>query len=120
MIEVIREVLEHAATVIELFAVAVIVAGFIRAAISYPQVLRAEDRETAFHIFRGKLGMDLLLGLEILVVADVIETITVDGSYGSLLTLAFLVVIRTIVSWTTELQVEGRWPWQPELEASDA
>jgi len=62
--------------------------------------------------------MDLLLGLEILVVADVTDSITLNASYESLVILAFLVVIRTIVSWTISLQVEGRWPWQPEREGS--
>ncbi|MEP1930664.1 MAG: DUF1622 domain-containing protein [Roseibium sp.] len=120
MIELFREILEYAATLIELFAVAVIIGGFFRGAIAYPRVWRAKNREMAFHVFRGRLGMDLLLGLEILVVADVIESITLNASYGSLLVLAFLVVVRTIVSWTTVVQVEGRWPWQPERGASDA
>ncbi|CTQ56379.1 hypothetical protein LP7551_04939 [Roseibium album] len=114
MIEHIREILEGATAFIEVFAVAVIVVGFVRATIKYPQVLRAEDREVAFHAFRGRFGMDLLLGLEILVVADVIESIILDASYASLMALAFLVVIRTAVSWSTSLQVEGRWPWQAE------
>ena len=68
MVEEVREVLELATGLIELFAVAVIIGGFIRAAVSYTRVLQAEDRAAAFHVFRGKLGMDLLLGLEILVV----------------------------------------------------
>lgn len=118
MIEQVRALLEHATTFIQLFAVAVIVVGFIRAAISYPEVLRSENRIAAFHAFRGQLGIDLLLGLEILVVADVIDSIALDASYESLVVLAFLVVVRTIVSWTTSLQVEGRWPWQPEREGS--
>ena len=84
MVEQVRALLEHATTFIELFAVAVIVVGFIRAAIAYPQVLRSENRVAAFHSFRGQLGMDLLLGLEILVVADVIDSITQDASYESL------------------------------------
>ena len=58
--------------------------------------------------------MDVLLGLEILVVADVIDSITLDASYESLVIFAFLVVIRTIVSWATSLLVDGRWPRQPE------
>ena len=114
MIEQVRAVLEHATTFIELFAVTIIVAGFIRAAVAYPQVLRAENRVAAFHSFRGQLGLYLLLCLDILVVADVIDSITLGASYESLVVLAFLVVVRTIVSWTTSLQVEGRWPWQPE------
>ena len=114
MIDQVRALLEHATTFIELFAVGVIVAGFIRAAIAYPQVLRSENRVAAFHAFRAQLGMDVLLGLEILVVADVIDSITLDASYESLVILAFLVVIRTIVSWATSLLVDGRWPRQPE------
>lgn len=118
MIEHLREILEGATAIIELFAVAVIIVGFVRAGAVYPKVLRSEDREAAFHAFRGRLGMDLLLGLEILVVADVIDSIILNASYTSLVVLAFLVVVRTIVSWTTSLQVEGRWPWQPERRES--
>jgi len=54
MIEQVRAVLEHATTFIELFAVTIIVAGFIRAAVAYAQVLRAENRVAAFHTFRGQ------------------------------------------------------------------
>ena len=55
----------------------------------------------------------LLLGLEILVVADVIETITVRPTFESLAALGILVILRTILSWTLSLEAEGRWPWQP-------
>ena len=54
-----------------------------------------------------------MLGLEILVVADVIETITVRPTFESLAALGILVILRTILSWTLSLEVEGRWPWQP-------
>ena len=116
VIEHIREGLELAVGIIELVAVLVIVIGFIRASVAYTRARRAADREKAFVAFRSRLGMNMLLGLEILVIADVIESITVEPSYMSLTVLAFLVVLRTIVSWTTSLQVEGRWPWQPEAE----
>ena len=117
VIEHILEGLELAVGIIELVAVLVIVIGFIRASVAYTRARRAADREKAFVAFRSRLGMNMLLGLEILVIADVIESITVEPSYMSLTVLAFLVVLRTIVSWTTSLQVEGRWPWQPEAEA---
>jgi len=58
----------------------------------------------------------LTLGLEILVLADVIETITVKPTFQSLSVLAFLVVVRTIVSWTLILETEGHWPWQSSGE----
>ncbi|UCH46794.1 MAG: DUF1622 domain-containing protein [Betaproteobacteria bacterium] len=113
-IEHIREGLEIAVGIIELFAVLVIVSGFIRASVAYTLTRRATDREKAFVAFRSRLGMNMLLGLEILVISDVIESITVEPSYMSLTVLAFLVALRTIVSWTTSLQLEGRWPWQPD------
>jgi len=118
--EHIREGFEVAVGVIELVAVLVIVIGFVRASVAYTRSRRAADREKAFVAFRSRLGMNMLLGLEILVIADVIESITVEPSYMSLTVLAFLVVLRTIVSWTTSLQVEGRWPWQPEAEGDKA
>ena len=120
IIEHIRQGLEFATSIIELFAVLVIISGFIRASVAYILTRRATDREKAFVAFRSRLGMNMLLGLEILVIADVIESITVEPSYMSLTVLAFLVVLRTIVSWTTSLQLEGRWPWQPEAEGDKA
>ena len=120
VIEHIREELHLAVGIIELVAVLVIVLGFIRASVAYTRARRAADREKAFVAFRSRLGMNMLLGLEILVIADVIESIAVEPSYASLAVLAFLVVLRTIVSWTTSLQMEGRWPWQPEVEKGKA
>jgi len=120
IIEHIREGLEFATGIIELFAVLVIVSGFIRASVAYTLIRRATDRDNAFVAFRSRLGMNMLLGLEILVIADVIESITVEPSYVSLTVLAFLVGLRTIVSWTTSLQLEGRWPWQPEAKEDKA
>ena len=120
IIEHIRQGLEFATSIIELFAVLVIVSGFIRASVAYTVTRRAADRDKAFVAFRSRLGMNMLLGLEILVIADVIESITVEPSYMSLTVLAFLVVLRTIVSWTTSLQLEGRWPWQPEAKGDQA
>jgi uncharacterized membrane protein len=116
MTEHIREWLELGIGIVELFAVLIIVAGFIRSAISYHTTRKAAGRNAAFPVFRVKLGGYLLLGLEILVIADVIETIIVKPSFNSLAVLAFLVVTRTIVSWSTSLQIEGRWPWQPEAQ----
>lgn len=58
----------------------------------------------------------LLLGLEIMVLADVIETITVTPTFESLALLAAIVMVRTAVSWTLTLETEGRWPWQAPTE----
>ena len=116
MTETILGLLEKAGLAINLFAVAVIVGGFILAAVRYSRRLRAESPEKNFQDYKIELGRALLLGLEILVLGDVIETITVEPTFQSLGFLGFLVVARTAVSWTLTLEVEGRWPWQSSPE----
>lgn len=116
MSEQILEYLEQAGAAITLFAVAVIIFGFVLAAGRYAVRWRNSTLDRNFVQFKIGLGHALTLGLEILVLGDVIETITVTPTYQSLALLAFLVVIRTIVSWTVVLETEGRWPWQASAE----
>mgnify|MGYP001824765203 CR=1 FL=1 len=115
MAEEILTILERAGEWISLAGIAVILSGFAGAALHYPIDARRRGASAAFSHFKVGLGHALMLGLEILVVADVIETITVEPTYGSLMVLGLLVLIRTFVSWTLTLEVEGRWPWQPEV-----
>jgi len=116
MIQQILGYLELAGGAISLVAVAVIVGGFLLAA----GRLFADDRklgpQTAFTRFKVGLGRSLLLGLDLLVVADVVETITVTPTFASLSALGILVIIRTAVNWTLTLEVKGHWPWQPAEE----
>ena len=121
MIDQILKVLEHASGVINLFAVAVIVIGFARSLGRYAMHYKELGPETDFGQFKIELGLALTLGLEILIVADVIETITAVPSFRSFGVLAFLVLTRTFVSWTLALEIEGRWPWQaPAVEQENA
>jgi uncharacterized membrane protein len=119
MIEQILEILEHASGVINLFAVAVIVIGFARSLGRYAMQYKELGPEAAFGQFKVGLGHALALGLEILIVADVIETITAVPSFRSLGVLAFLVLTRTFVSWTLALEIEGHWPWQTPAEEQE-
>ena len=105
--------LERASHAISLVGVLVIAGGFLVAAGRYAARFGSIGPAQSFEGFRVELGRALLLGLEIMVVADVIETITVEPTIASLGVLASLVILRTIVSWTLTLEVEGRWPWQP-------
>ena len=116
MSEQILEFLEQAGAAISLAAVMVIVAGFALAAAGYARRFRTWSLERNFQEFKIGLGGALTLGLEILVLADVIETITVEPTFQSLAFLAFLVVARTIVSWTLSLEIEGHWPWQSSAD----
>ncbi len=116
MLEQILRYLDQAGVAISLFAVAVIIAGFALASGRYALRFREAAPAQNFSSFKIELGHALLLGLEILVLADVIETITVTPTFASLGVLAFLVIVRTAVSWTLTLEIEGRWPWQPPNE----
>ncbi len=67
---------------------------------------------TAYRNYRRELGRTLLLSLELLIAADIIDTVAVEQSFESLGMLAVLVFIRTFLSFALELEVTGRWPWQ--------
>ncbi len=72
----------------------------------------AADRSTLVAAFRSGLGRSILLGLEFLVAADIINTVAVEPTIESLLVLAGIVLIRTFLSFSLEVEIDGRWPWQ--------
>ena len=69
--------------------------------------------------FRRVLGRAILLGLELLVAADIIKTVAVTPTLDSVLVLAIIVLIRTFLSWSLELEISGRWPWQKRSQDVD-
>ena len=62
--------------------------------------------------YRQALGRSVLVGLEVLVAATIIKTVIVEPSLEGLGLLAGMIVVRTILGWTTVLEISGRWPWQ--------
>jgi len=70
------------------------------------------SRATLVANFRSGLGRSILLGLEFLVAADIINTVAVEPTIESLLVLAGIVLIRTFLSFSLEVEIDGRWPWQ--------
>jgi uncharacterized membrane protein len=99
-------------TCIEIFGVFIIVAGIIWS--TYYSARRRVD-ERHYDQYKIRIGRSLLLGLEVLVAADIVKTIAIELTFTSLGLLAGLVVVRTFLSWTLVLEIEGRWPWQREL-----
>lgn len=94
---------------IEILAAIVIVVGL---AWSTYLFLRRQMAEEHYDTYKIRIGRSLLLGLEVVVAADIVKTIAVEPSLMSLYVLAGLVLIRTFLSWTLVLEIEGRWPWQ--------
>jgi uncharacterized membrane protein len=68
--------------------------------------------QDAYHSFRADLGRAILLGLELLVIADIIGTVAMQPTLQNLGVLAAIVAIRTLLSFALELEVSGCWPWQ--------
>jgi uncharacterized membrane protein len=94
---------------IEVAAAVIIVAGLAWSSYAYLAHRMAAPQYEAYKI---RIGRSLLLGLEVVVAADIVKTIAVAPTLLSLAVLAGLVLIRTFLSWTLVLEIEGRWPWQ--------
>jgi uncharacterized membrane protein len=93
---------------IEVFGVLVIVSGIVWSTYCYVgRWVHTTDYET----YKIRIGRSLLLGLEVLVAADIVKTIAIELTFTSLGLLAGLVLVRTFLSWTLVLEIEGRWPW---------
>jgi uncharacterized membrane protein len=104
---------ERAATGIELLAVLIIVATIAVATGIYVARLLGQRAEVAlYHEYRHRVARALLLGLEILVAADIIRTVALEPTLRNVLILGLLVLIRTFLSWGLVVEIEGRWPWQ--------
>ncbi len=110
------EVVETVGTVVDGAGVAVIVVGVLSAVVVAVRALSAHE-SGVYPLFRRHLGRSILLGLELLVAADIIRTVAVTPTLGSVGVLAVIVVIRTFLSWSLELEISGRWPWQRDPDA---
>ena len=109
----IQHVIETIGVAIEVVAVAVIVAGLGYALIqSGVAFAMREGGESAYRRLRNLSARILLLGLELLVAADIVRTVALEPSLASVAVLGLLVVIRTFLSWSLVVEIEGRWPWQ--------
>ena len=113
------EWIEYAALAIELLAVSIIVFAISHAMVRYTlQAVRQRAMEVRFRELKVRLARALLLGLEILVAADIVRTVALEATLQSVAVLGLLVLIRTFLSWALVVEIEGRWPWQPRPEGS--
>ena len=94
---------------IEVFGVLIILIGIVYATSGFVRERMSEHRYDAYRI---RIGRSLLLGLEVLLAADIVRTIALELTALNLALLAGLVVIRTFLSWALTLEIEGHWPWQ--------
>jgi uncharacterized membrane protein len=114
--EQIREWIELAAQGIEVLAVAIMVA-FIVIGTTRWVFHSATKIAKAYERYRVVLGKTLLVGLELLVAADIIRTVALDLTLKNIALLGALVAVRTFLGWTLTVEVEGHWPWQKAKES---
>jgi uncharacterized membrane protein len=111
--EQIHTFVDQIAKTLELVGVAIIVGGIILATLSFVREGgRSGNWQSAYPNYRSNIGRGILLGLELLVGADIIATITAPLTITSVGLLAGIVLIRTFLSFSLETEIEGCWPWQ--------
>jgi uncharacterized membrane protein len=110
-----RDVIDVVGAVLDVAGVVAIVVGAIIATVlAIRSLLRKSG--PVYAPFRRFLGRSILLGLELLVAADIIKTVAISPTLESVIVLGGIVLIRTFLSFSLELEISGRWPWQQKLE----
>lgn len=103
---------------VDAMGVGVIVAAIVIAGLGFVRgLLRAEPFEMSYRQLRQSIGRGVLLGLELLVAGDIIRTVVIAPTFTSVGVLAVIVLIRTLLSFSLEIELTGRWPWQASAGA---
>jgi uncharacterized membrane protein len=106
------QIVSRVVQVVEAVGVVVLIVGAALALGGYLfDMARPAERAGAYDALRRRLARVILLGLEILLLADIIRTIVVDQTPSSVLVLGVIVVIRIVLSFSLQVEIEGTWPW---------
>lgn len=101
------------AAIIEMLGIGIITVFALYALLNAVfRLITREDNDSVFHGVRQFLGRGILLGLEFLIAADIIYTVAIELTFTTVGVLAVVVLIRTFLSFTLEVEINGRWPWQ--------
>lgn len=109
-----QHVMELVSDAVDAFGVLIMVLGATIATVRFALAQRAEF-DGAYRGYRQDLGRGILLGLEFLVAGDIIRTVAVAPTLQNVAVLGLIVVIRTFLSMSLQLEVDGRLPWQREI-----
>lgn len=101
-----------AVTVLEVAGALTILIGIAFATAAFLFRFRRIGVEPGYRSFRGDLGRSILLGLELLVAADILNSLVIDPTLDDLAVLAGIVLIRTFLSVSMEVEINGHWPWE--------
>jgi uncharacterized membrane protein len=113
----VTQLIENLALALEVAGVGALVVGAVIASFRYLASLgrrkpESRDAAQAYRTLRRALGRAILLGLEFLVGGDIIRTVAITPTLQSVMVLALIVLVRTFLSWSLEVEIEGVWPWR--------
>ncbi len=108
------EIISVAGYAIEAVGVLVVVVGSFLSSVTFIRAYRQLPEGVAYRTYRRQLGRSIILGLEFLIAGDIIRTVVVADTFENVAVLGMIILIRTFLSLTLHLEVEGRWPWQHE------
>lgn len=103
---------------LELFGILVIGFAFFHAVIRAPLHFLRGGLDV-FDRLKSYIGKALQLALEFLIAADIIRTVLIDQTREGILSLGLLIVVRTVLSWSITVELEGCWPWRVEKKRKD-
>ena len=112
----ITEVISISGYAIEAVGVLVVILGSCLSSVTFIRTFRQLPEGIAYRTFRRQLGRSIILGLEFLIAGDIIRTVVVADTLENVTVLGLIILIRTFLSVTLHLEVEGRWPWQAERQ----
>src|SRR5215208_4383901 len=101
----------------EVAGVAILGVGSLIALFGSARAMYRGERQTAYGQTRRNVGRAILLGLEVLIIADIVETITIDPTLETTLALGLIVLVRTFLSFSLEVELDGTLPWRKERAA---
>ncbi|WP_329089329.1 DUF1622 domain-containing protein [Actinomadura citrea] len=115
------EIVDDVGRAVDLAGVAIIVCGAVAATVVFVSRLlgRRQAIPDLYRLYRQNLGRTILLGLEVLVAGDIIRTVAASPTLGSVAVLAAIVGVRTFLSLSLEIELEGRWPWRKAAAGVD-
>jgi uncharacterized membrane protein len=96
----------------DIAAAGILAVGFLWSSVIAARTWRAEGGSAGFRRLRSTFGSVLLLGLEVFVAADLVRTVAVDPTPESVLVLGIIVIIRTFLSFSLHIEIEGTLPWR--------
>src|SRR5215213_9836317 len=113
-----QEIIFIISEIIDFAGVAIIALGaLIGVILCARDLLRQERAVKAYSHLCTYLGRSLLLGLEFLVAGDIIKTVAVEPTFDSVIVLAIIVLVRTVLSVSIDVEIDGRWPWEAARQA---